>query len=176
MAQLAAPTLTHSHFVTQQHCQALIVKMSQLDDINPEDCSIEDLKKWFRYIRSRHTVAWKKAVAGVEDFMDSPTSMALSEGMALIGKADETAENYQYWALCITETLQAGSASTSDTEEAGGYRIAASEATDKLRDLKKKFRAAAETFEESLKARAAPPPCPRGPPPRGGGLPRAWTF
>ena len=101
--------------------------MSTLDEINPEDCSIEDLKKWFRYIRSRHTVAWKKAVAGAEDFMESPTRMALSEGMALIGKADETAENYQYWALCITETLQAsGSGSASDTEEAGGYRTAAS--------------------------------------------------
>ena len=129
-----------------------------------------DLKKWFKYIRSRHTVAWKKAVAAAEDFMDSPTSFALTEGLALIGKADETAENYQYWALCITEALreEAGGSGASDSEEAGGYKTAASEAADKMRGLKKKFRAAAEAFEESLKARTGAPPVPTGPPAPGG--------
>ena len=88
--------------------------------------------------------------------------------MGLISKADDTAENYQYWALCFIEKLQASSSSASDTEEAGDYRTAASEAADKLRDLKRKFRAAVEAFEESLKARAGPPPCAHGAPRPGG--------
>ena len=148
--------------------------MSHLEDINPEECSLTDLRKWFKYVRSKHTVAWKKAVASVEDFMDSPTSFAMSECLDLIGKADVTEETYQYWTLCISQALreEAGGSGASDSAEpeAEGYKAAADDAAAKMRGLKKKFRASAEAFEETLKARTGAPPASTGPP-----SPAGWS-